>query len=72
MVIRSGDWKLITALGSGGFSDPRKVKPEKGGPRGQLYNLKDDPQEKNNLYLKESERVDQLEALLKTITEKAS
>ncbi|MCP5118484.1 MAG: sulfatase-like hydrolase/transferase, partial [bacterium] len=36
-VVRQGDWKLITHLGSGGFSDPRRVSPVPGGPQGQLY-----------------------------------
>ena len=29
MMVRKGDWKLIDALGSGGFSKPSKVKAEK-------------------------------------------
>ena len=48
--IRSGDWKLITGLGSGGFSKPRRVEPEPDGPKGQLYNLADDLGETKNLY----------------------
>ncbi|MCH7920640.1 MAG: sulfatase-like hydrolase/transferase [Planctomycetes bacterium] len=51
MTIRSGPWKLITALGSGGFSKPGRIKPTAGGPKGQLYNLVDDRGETNNLYL---------------------
>ena len=50
MTIRSGPWKLITALGSGGFSKPSKIKPVPGGPVGQLYHLADDPGETINLY----------------------
>src|SRR5262249_53428243 len=50
--IRQGPWKLAMALGSHGFSNPKDIKPRKGGPRGQLYNLDDDPEEKNNLWLK--------------------
>ncbi|MCH8923670.1 MAG: arylsulfatase, partial [Planctomycetes bacterium] len=38
MTIRMGDWKLIDGLGSGGFSRPRRVKPGRGDPPGQLYN----------------------------------
>ena len=51
MTIRSGDWKLITQLGSGGFSKPKLIEPVAGGPSGQLYNLADDPGETTNLYL---------------------
>ncbi len=50
MTIRSGAWKLITALGSGGFSKPQRIKPTPGGPTGQLYNLDDDMGETTNLY----------------------
>jgi arylsulfatase A-like enzyme len=62
--IRQGPWKLATALGSHGFSDPRNVKPEPGGPRGQLYNLADDPTEQHNLWLERAEVVKRLTALL--------
>lgn len=50
MTIRSGDWKLITALGSGGFSKPKRRQASQGGPEGQLYHLKDDLGETNNRY----------------------
>lgn len=60
MTIRSGDWKLITALGSGGFSEPRSVRPGPNDPPGQLYNLAADRGETNNLYLKEPEIVESL------------
>ncbi|MEQ9407511.1 MAG: arylsulfatase [Fuerstiella sp.] len=50
MTVREGAWKLIQGLGSGGFSVPRKVKPEDGEPPGQLYHLQDDPAETVNLY----------------------
>ena len=48
--IRSGDWKYIDGLGSGGFSVPFNVIPKAGEPEGQLYNMKDDPGETVNLY----------------------
>src|SRR5690606_11816514 len=41
-VIREGRWKLITHLGSGGFSSPRQEKPTADGPAGQLYDLQAD------------------------------
>ncbi|MDZ7693975.1 MAG: hypothetical protein U5K69_23130 [Balneolaceae bacterium] len=48
--IQDGRWKLIEALGSGGFTDPVSVEPEDGGPEGQLYKLEDDLEETNNLW----------------------
>jgi arylsulfatase A-like enzyme len=62
--IRQGPWKLALALGSHGFSAPKNVKPQKGGPQGQLYNLDEDPGEKNNLWLKRPEIVKRLTKLL--------
>ena len=62
MTVRVGDWKLIDRLGSGGFSQPRRVKPEPGGPTGQLYNLKDDPAETTNLFAAKPEIVKRLQA----------
>jgi arylsulfatase A-like enzyme len=62
--IRQGPWKLCLGLGSHGFSDPKSVKPQPGGPQGQLYNLDDDPEEKHNLWLEMPEVVRRLTALL--------
>ncbi|MFC2115930.1 arylsulfatase [Bacteroidota bacterium] len=60
MMIRSGDWKLINQLGSGGFSKPSLIEPGPGDPAGQLYNLADDPGETNNVYLQHPEIVSRL------------
>jgi hypothetical protein len=60
MMIRSGDWKLINQLGSGGFSQPKTIEPGPGDPVGQLYNLRTDRAETNNLYLKHPEIVARL------------
>lgn len=60
MTIRSGDWKLITALGSGGFSKPRRRQPAEDGPQGQLYHLKDDLGETDNRYLEKPKVVARL------------
>jgi len=68
MTMRSGDWKLIRGLGSGGFSEPRKVKPTPGGPTGQLYNLREDPGEESNQYATEPETVKTLSKRLDVIT----
>ena len=64
MTIRKGPWKLITALGSGGFSKPGRIKPEPGGPTGQLYHLGDDPGEEHNLFSQKPDIVRQLNAEL--------
>ena len=61
---RVGKWKLITHLGSGGFSKPGNVKPDKDGPKGQLYNLEGDLGETNNLWSREPEIVDRLSKML--------
>ena len=60
MTIRMGDWKLIDGLGSGGFSKPRRVKPGRGDPPGQLYNLANDLGETKNLYLQKPQVVQRL------------
>lgn len=62
--IRQGDWKLALGLGSHGFSEPKEIKPKPGEAEGQLYNLKDDPEERNNLWLKKPELVAHLTRLL--------
>ncbi len=48
--IRQGDWKYVSSLGSGGFTTPKNVVPQPGGPTGQLYNLRNDPKEQTNLF----------------------
>jgi len=65
--IRDGDWKLIDHLGSGGFSQPRREKPEPRGPTGQLYNLKEDLGETNNRWQSKPEIVDRLRGKLKDL-----
>lgn len=63
--IRKGDWKLILAPGSGGWSFPRPGDPAaKGLPEVQLYNLSSDPGETQNLEGKEKAKVEELKALL--------
>lgn len=64
--LRSGDWKIEFGLGSGGFSDPVEVKPAPDGPPGQLYNLRDDPDEKNNLWLQRPDIVTRLTATMES------
>ena len=67
--IRSGPWKLIDGLGSGGFSKPSRVTPTPDGPEGQLYNLLDDPGETNNLYQAQPRIVARLRAEMASIVE---
>lgn len=66
--IQKGDWKLIPILGSGGFTKPSMINPEKGEPVGQLYNLAEDPSEGKNLYSSNPEVVKELTASLNRIT----
>lgn len=65
--IRMGDWKFIDGLGSGGFSHPAKLIPEKNGPSGQLYNITEDAMENTNLFFQYPEKVSELSAQLKEI-----
>ena len=60
MMIRSGAWKLINQLGSGGFSQPKTVKPGPGEPAVQLYNLRTDPAETTNLAAQHPTKVNEL------------
>lgn len=67
MMIRSGDWKLIQGLGSGGFSKPSKVKAKPGAPNQQLYNLANDPGEETNVCSDNPEIVARLSKRLQQI-----
>jgi len=67
--IRSGDWKLITGPESGGFSKVDR-KALKTLPKLQLYNLKEDLGETNNLAAKHPGKVSELQELLATIRQK--
>ncbi|MBL9138132.1 MAG: arylsulfatase [Verrucomicrobiales bacterium] len=67
--IRSGPWKLIDGLGSGGFSPPSRIQPAIGGATGQLYNLKDDPTESTNVWQQHLDVVERLTAELTRIRE---
>jgi arylsulfatase A len=62
--IRRGKWKLIRGLGSGGFTEPKHLDPEPGGPEGQLYDLDTDPGETMNLWQERPEVVAELSAYL--------
>jgi arylsulfatase A-like enzyme len=62
--IRKGDWKLTTELGSGGFTAPRRVIPEKAEAPMTLYNIATDATESKNLYFEKPEIVKELQNLL--------
>jgi arylsulfatase A-like enzyme len=66
--IRKGDWKLAICSGSGGWSVPTENQAIKNNmPTVQLYNLKEDPTEQNNVYNKYPEIVRALTAELEKI-----
>ena len=65
--IRKGDWKLIMAPGSGGWSYPRPGRDQAvldTLPPVQLYHLATDPAEKNNLQAEQTEKLSELKTLL--------
>ena len=70
MMIRSGDWKLINGLGSGGFSKPSSIKPAPGEPAVQLYNLRTDPSERTNFAAEHPEKVKELLAAIQANVER--
>ena len=59
--IRKDNWKLILGRGSGGWTYEGKP----GEPEGQLYDLTTDIGERNNLYLENPGKVEELAAMLK-------
>ncbi|MCS1412268.1 MAG: Arylsulfatase [Verrucomicrobia subdivision 3 bacterium] len=63
--IRQGPWKLCLSAGSGGWSAPREnVAKQQGLPPMQLFNLAQNPSEKNNLAKQEPLKVRSLLRLL--------
>ena len=63
--IRQGSWKLCLSAGSGGWSAPREEEAKKQGlPPMQLFNLDDDPGERENLVAAQPEQVKILLRLL--------
>ena len=65
--VRKGSWKLIKGRGSGGFSAPVTYDPKPGEAKGQLYDLEKDASETTNLYLKDSQKVNELNLLIDSI-----
>lgn len=63
--IRQGNWKLLLAPGSGGWSYPRPGRDStEGFPDVQLYNIQSDPRETNNVYAVYPDIVKQLTNLM--------
>lgn len=67
LAIKKDNWKYIEGIGSGGFSHPAKLAPVKNGPTDQLYNMREDVMENNNLFLQQPEVVKNLKALLEAV-----
>ncbi len=66
--VRQGPWKMIPHRGSGGFTFPRELDVAKvGGPAGQLYDLKSDPSETQNVWEAKPEVVARLRELLANV-----
>ena len=71
MSIKKGDWKYISPNNGPANTGPLLTNIETGNlPTPQLYNLKDDVGEKNNLADKYPEKVKELEKLLEIIKAK--
>lgn len=67
LALRQGDWKYVEALGSGGFTEPKRIKAVSGQPTGQLYNMKDDPNESHDLAKDNLAKTKELAAALERI-----
>jgi arylsulfatase A len=61
---REGNWKYIEKRGSGGFSAPVAFDVRMGEHSVQLYNLKDDPAETQNLQFRHPERAREMQLRL--------
>lgn len=66
--VRKGPWKLIAGQNSGGFSKNLPRENVSVSSPGQLYNLDEDPGERNNLYTEQPTIVKELDELLKQVT----
>ena len=69
LAIKQGKWKFIDGLGSCGFTYPARVEPYINGPKGQLYDMENDPLERNNLYLSQPDKVKEMKMLLDRLVE---
>jgi arylsulfatase A-like enzyme len=73
--LRQGDWKYLDHMGSGGNDYSKGMLREYALPEtapdatGQLFNLAEDPGETTNLFFINAARREQMQALLKTLTD---
>lgn len=68
--IRDGNWKLCLCPGSGGWSAPRPGRVDLSkSPSIQLFNLTEDPGERDNLQADNVERVEKMKMMLRQIIE---
>jgi arylsulfatase A len=66
--VRKGDWKLLYCRGSGGWTSPTEAQAAQANlPSIQLYNMRTDPKESNNLYEEHPEIVAELTADLQEL-----
>ena len=65
--IRSENWKLVLAPGSGGWSKNDAEAATQGLPLVQLYNMKTDPEEQHNLHREHPDKVREMITLLETL-----
>ena len=68
--IRDGDWKLVLCPGSGGWSKDDEKAFLENLPLVQLYNMREDPGEKCNLYQEHPGRVKEMITLLQNIVDR--
>ncbi len=64
--VREGDWKLLMFQNGGGLGWSH-FDNDRDQPLGQLYNLREDPAERNNLYERDPARVHRMLELLRSI-----
>ena len=57
-------YRILSQLGSGGFTKPKDIEAMPNEAPGTLYDMINDPEEKNNLYSQYPEIVVELEQLL--------
>ena len=61
---RHGQWKLLLARASGGWTSPKENQAAAGSPPAQLYDLKTDPYQARNVHNERPEVVAELSSLL--------
>jgi arylsulfatase A-like enzyme len=65
--IRDHNWKLVLCPGSGGWTHRDIEAAEQGLPPVQLYDMRKDPEESNNIYADHPEKVKEMVTLLKRL-----